>query len=298
VQNEVFYDGVQVDSARLLGEPGGGLAVASDAMMVGRLGIGAACVGAMWRALQIAGRYSQRRRIGGTALIESDLTRARLGSMYAAVHTVDRFVDRLAADVDSGIPVPPEAYAAVKIVSSEWLWETVDQAIQLLGGRGYVETNCLPQMLRDARITRLFEGPTDTLQRYIGRRVLDPDAALFHYLSGHLQSPQLAAALQDCLEPLRQVAQLGDATAHAVHAVAGELAALHLARAFVAESSCAEWLDARIARTVGGALQTGQPNVGQVERWLESVAARIGDVEQGAPDEDRLLDSYLGRSPR
>jgi len=296
VQNSIFFENVRIEPEHVLGQPGGGFAVASDAMTNGRLGVAATCIGGMWRALQLADRYARRRTIGASKLIESDLAAARIASMYAATKAADSLVDTLAHDIDKGISVPGEAHAAAKALCSEWLWEIVDAAIQMLGGRGYVETNHLAQLMRDARITRLFEGPTDTLYLYIGKRVLDTASPLFDYLHTNLGAPETAAALRNQLDRMREKWQSSFSSAQNIcYAAAGEVAALHIARACTEERACLLWLDARITRVVEGVGRQLSLERVLPATILEEINSAVGDIEQMAADEDHFLDAYLKR---
>jgi alkylation response protein AidB-like acyl-CoA dehydrogenase len=291
VQNSVYLEGARIGSEYMLGRAGAGLSVANDSMLAARLGIAAICVGGMWRALQFADRYARRRVIGGSRLIDSDLVGTRLASMYAAALAADQVVDRLARHVDEGIGIPPEAYSAVKAISSEWLGKVIDVAIQTLGGRGNIDTNHLPQMARDARITRIFEGPTDTLFIYVGQRLVNDSSFFNRYLENQLGAKQGAAALQKCIERAREfISSLRPKTV--VHAAIGELAALHLVKACTHDPLCLAWLDVELARADAGLQQTPLAHPA-LEKMHEEVANLIGDVEQTAPDEGRSLDCYL-----
>jgi alkylation response protein AidB-like acyl-CoA dehydrogenase len=85
--------------------------------------------------------------------------------------------------LDAGELLDDEAYLACKIAGPEWLWGTVDHTMQALGGRGYCESNIVPQILRDARLLRIFEGPTETLEMFLGSRVLRQPQAIERLLA-------------------------------------------------------------------------------------------------------------------
>ncbi|MEO1635921.1 MAG: acyl-CoA dehydrogenase family protein, partial [Cyanobacteria bacterium J06631_9] len=77
----------------------------------------------------------------------------------------------LSTRLDAGLPVPEELYATCKIMAPELYWQATDYLMQALGGRGYIETNLAPQMMRDARVLRIFEGPTETIAMHLGARI-------------------------------------------------------------------------------------------------------------------------------
>lgn len=163
VQNAVYLDDVSVNSDHLLGELGSGMKVAQDAMMHGRLCITAASLGGMKRCAQLMLRYAKCRTISTGRLLKNPVTLAKLTDLTESIVAVESLVTRIAKLLDEECYIPVEAYAACKIVGPEFFWQAADSLIQMLGGRGYIETNIAPQLLRDSRILRIYEGPTETL---------------------------------------------------------------------------------------------------------------------------------------
>jgi hypothetical protein len=70
--------------------------------------------------------------------------------------------------LDQGEIIPAPVYVASKIVGPEIAFAAADTSLQLMGGRGYIETNVVARVLRDLRVLRIFEGPTETLAAYLG----------------------------------------------------------------------------------------------------------------------------------
>lgn len=193
-QSEVRFASVFVPDAQVLGTPGAGMEVAHDAMGFARLGIGALCVGAMKRCFQLMARYAERRDIAGGRLIDNPVTLLRLHELDCAISAAESLVDALAAGIDAGAPLPLEACSACKCVLSELLWEAVDRLMQMLGGRGYLETNLAPQLLRDARVLRILEGPSEALYAHLGALVRLPSNPIAQAV-GHYAAPALAGEL-------------------------------------------------------------------------------------------------------
>ena len=150
VQNTVRLENVPVSAAQRLGEAGKGMLVAQDAMMYGRLAIAAACVGGMKRCAQLMLRYSQRRTISTGKLLDNPVMQTRLNWVVKAIAATESLVTLTATRLDSDLHVPEEIYAACKIAAPEFYWQAADHLVQCLGGRGYIETNLAPQILRDA----------------------------------------------------------------------------------------------------------------------------------------------------
>ncbi|MEM6404908.1 MAG: acyl-CoA dehydrogenase family protein, partial [Cyanobacteria bacterium P01_D01_bin.116] len=162
VQNTVYLNDVLVSAEQMLGQPGAGMQVAQDAMMYGRLAIAAASVGGMKRCTQLMLRYSSRRSVSTGKLLENHAVLKRLSEITAAITATENLVSQVTRRLDLGEVVPIEIYTACKTAAPEFYWYAADSLIQVLGGRGYIETNIAPQILRDARILRIFEGPTET----------------------------------------------------------------------------------------------------------------------------------------
>ena len=101
---------------------------------------------------------------------------------------------RIATALDFGEAVPTEAFLACKVIGSEYLWKAADTLVQVLGGRGYVETNIAPQILRDARSFLLSEGPTETLLMYLGSRALEVGTELERFIAVTLGRQDCRAA--------------------------------------------------------------------------------------------------------
>jgi acyl-CoA synthetase (AMP-forming)/AMP-acid ligase II/alkylation response protein AidB-like acyl-CoA dehydrogenase/acyl carrier protein len=172
VQSEVRFTGVEVGAADLLGEPCGGLEVADDAIALSRCFLAAVALGGVRRACQMAVRFAGRRAMAGRRLLDQTVTRARLGAATAAATALESLLATVTAALDAGQPPPPEVSALLKTAAAEVLWQAADVAMQLLGGRGYVETNLVPQLLRDARAFRIFEGPSEALLSFAGSSIL------------------------------------------------------------------------------------------------------------------------------
>jgi len=176
VLNDVTFSSVRVDADHLLGELGEGLSVAERSLSFGRLAAGAMALGGMKRCAQVMERFASRRRISTGRLIDNGVTRERLFATHGAIASLEALLDVLLDARASAEPPPGEGCMALKVVASELLWETVDATIQLLGARGYAESNGICTMLRDARFLRLGEGPTEALLMQVGAAALHGEA--------------------------------------------------------------------------------------------------------------------------
>ena len=192
LQNTVHLEGAFVSRDALLGDVGDGMMVAHDTFLHARFGVAAMCLGGIKRAMQLSHRYASRRTVSSGRLLDHPATRARLGGMAACAAALDTYLAVVAEALDAGVALPEAAFIVCKTAAPELLWEAVDGAMQLLGGRGYVENNPVAQLFRDARLLRIFEGPTEPLLVHLGTRAMRDAGAQHAFLSDRLGAPDIA----------------------------------------------------------------------------------------------------------
>lgn len=283
VQNALRFDEVFVPDSHVLGQPGAGMEVARDAMAFARLGIGALCVGGMKRCAQLMLRYASRREVAGGRLLDHPVTLARLDDLTCAIDALGALVAALAALDDRGAGLSHEACMACKCVASELLWEAADRLMQLLGGRGYLEPNLAPMLLRDARVMRILEGPTEALYGHLGAGALDGGCLAF--VADTLGAPELARQARTALQ------EAGPASSAYA---AGELCAWTMLVAAARGSDdggagagpAAAWARRRWSVLLAGLGQPGAPVPGAA--LSVRLAARIAAYADaiGAPDQE------------
>jgi len=308
VQNTVYLEGVPVSEAQLLGQPGRGMTVAQDAMMYGRLAIASACIGGMKRCAQLMLRYSSRRTVSTGRLLDNPVTLSRLGGLTAQIEALSALVGWIARQLDEGKAVPLEAYTTCKILAPEFYWQAADDLVQCLGGRGYVETNLAPQILRDARVLRIFEGPTETLTMHLGAQVFNSRSGLKAFISQDLRAPEVAeqlfAGAKDILAGYQHSQDAVIARRWAYLAV-GELGAIALLLAIHRSSGTTsprslQWTQLYFEQMLGKALEP-TPNdlvaasATATTEWVASYTNTIGDIEQSLIEADHNLDDLLKR---
>jgi len=322
-QSRIELNNVTVPAHAVLGEVGQGMDVAQDAMKFGRLIITACATGGMKRCAQLMLRYAQRREIGTGLLLNNPVTLQRLTDLQHSIHAVENLVQRIANLLDSGVNVPIELYATAKISGPEMFWQAADNLVQMLGGRGYIENNIAPQLLRDARILRIFEGPTETLSMFFGSRLHKTPTDYLNLMTEHFNANNAANnatnELQHTLASLsEQVSQSNlfatplDANRW-LHERSGKLAALATLNMALKVSeknqTTKHWLsqqfDTLLAQTqqylhsqaasdnkIGSAAYTEQ-----LVAHITQFEQQIGNIEQQASGEDRALDPLLLRDP-
>ena len=217
LQNTVYLDGAFVDRDAVLGEVGGGMSVAHDTFLHARFGVAAMCLGAIKRAMQLSHRYASRRKVSAGRLLDHPATRARIGGMAASAAALDTYLAVMAEALDAGLALPDDAFIVCKTAAPELLWEAVDGAMQLLGGRGYVESNPVAQLFRDARLLRIYEGPTEPLLVHLGTRAMRDAGAQRALLTERLGAPDIAEHLARAAEQAAERLSAHGATRAAAH---------------------------------------------------------------------------------
>jgi acyl-CoA synthetase (AMP-forming)/AMP-acid ligase II/alkylation response protein AidB-like acyl-CoA dehydrogenase/acyl carrier protein len=319
VQNTLLLRDAFVADEHVLLSPGEGMEIGRDAMLYSRLGIGAMCVGAMKRCAQLMGRYASRREIASGRLAEHAVSVARLHDLSASIAAIEALVYAVAGRLDAGEAVPGEAYIACKTTGSELLGDAADLLVQMLGGRGYIESNAAPQILRDARVLRILEGPTETLYSHLGASLVQHKCAAADFIGVALGCPELAADLIATVASLKTAAAqraplfaTPAALAQWLDYRTGELAAFAFLLAAARHRSAsaahqeqaahaASWAQQRytaLSRAIFADIADQPPYRASAVllRQIDAYTDAIGDVEQALPGENHRLDPVLQRN--
>lgn len=318
VQNRIHFKDVHVTETDMLGRIGQGMEIAQDAMMHGRLVIAAMSLGGLKRAAQLMTRYAQRRDVASGKLFESSVSIQRLSEMHATIAAVQAMVRSLAELIDQGVEIPSEIYAACKTSAPEFLWKGVDQLMQMLGGRGYTENNAVPQLMRDLRLFRIFEGPTEALNVFIGARVINGGEQILSFIKNTLQSSDVATDVASMASEMLHLATTSGERIglnsfqvnQRAHTFVGDLATLHIVKAFVEFQNqrcpdkslqqakawlnkCLEIKHAEVVASTGGS-QVWM-SAAQLEQAADDLLHDIGDIQQHAAGIERATDTLLLR---
>ncbi len=164
---EVFLTDVRVGKDRLLGgseEPrGGGRESAKDNFVTERAGVAAMALGVIEECLRLSVDYAKNRRLWGQPIADYQLIQLKLATMEVARVNVQNLVFRhLERSAAGATPTLAEA-SAMKLYAARAACDVADEAIQLFGGNGYVSEFRVEQLLRDARVLRIYAG-TDEMQ--------------------------------------------------------------------------------------------------------------------------------------
>jgi acyl-CoA dehydrogenase len=163
----LVLENCRVESDALIGPPGKGLTVALSTLDAFRPTVGAAALGFARRALDEALDHVQRRRTFGQRLADHQMTRARLADMAVRIDASALLVYRAAWAHDcAGTGRITREAAMAKLFATESAQQTIDDAVQLLGGRGVVVGEPVSRLYEEIRALRIYEG-TSEIQRLV-----------------------------------------------------------------------------------------------------------------------------------
>jgi alkylation response protein AidB-like acyl-CoA dehydrogenase len=167
------FENCRVPEDRVVGQEDKGLKVALATLDVFRSTVGAAAVGFARRALDEALAYVTTRTIRGQPLHDYQLTQSRIAQMATAIDAAALLVYRAAWTRDNGAPRVTREAAMAKMYATESAQRVIDDAVQLLGGRGVVAGHPVEQLYREIRSLRIYEGTSEIQQLVIAGQVLD-----------------------------------------------------------------------------------------------------------------------------
>lgn len=182
---EVYFENTPIPVENVLSKPGDGFKVAMQILNNGRFGMGAALSGTMRAVISKATDHATQRvqfgaRIDGYGAIQEKI--ARMSMTHYATESMAYMV---AGTMDAGYEDYQLEAAISKIFASEAAWNVTDEAIQILGGNGYMKALGLEKVMRDLRIFRIFEGTNDILRLFVALSGIQ-------YAGGHLRELQNA----------------------------------------------------------------------------------------------------------
>jgi acyl-CoA dehydrogenase len=157
----------------IVGAPGKGMRVALGTLDVFRSTVAAAALGFARRALDEALAWVTQRKAFGRRLAEFQLTQARLAEMATSIDASALLVARAAWTRDCVAPRVTREAAMAKLFATEHAQRVIDDAVQLLGGRGVVAGSTVERLYREIRALRIYEGTTEIQKLVIARDLLD-----------------------------------------------------------------------------------------------------------------------------
>jgi alkylation response protein AidB-like acyl-CoA dehydrogenase len=167
----LVFDGCELPEDALLGQLGGGLSVALAALDGGRIGIASQSLGLGRAALEASLSYAKLRAQFGKPLADFQATQFKLADMATQLEAARLLTLRAARLKEQGRPFTREASMA-KLYASETAGRVCDHAVQIHGGYGYTREYPVERYLRDARVTRIYEGTSEVQRIVIARSLI------------------------------------------------------------------------------------------------------------------------------
>jgi alkylation response protein AidB-like acyl-CoA dehydrogenase len=168
---ELSFRGVRVPDANRIGEVGQGFELAMRTFERSRPGIAAQAVGIAQGALEVAAGYARERKQFGRPIAEFQMIGAMLADMDAQTEAARQLLYKACTEIEAGAPDAGRWSAMCKLVAGDTAMRVTTDAVQVLGGYGYVDEFPVERMMRDAKITQLYEG-TQQIQRLVIARAL------------------------------------------------------------------------------------------------------------------------------
>ncbi len=169
---ELNFDGVEVPMANRLGAEGEGFKIAMQTLDHSRLGIAAQAVGIAQGALDAATRYSGERQQFGQRIAELQGIQFMLADMASQTEAARQLLYAACARADDGSPDLAYWSSSAKLIAGDTAMRVTTDAVQVFGGYGYISEYPVERMMRDAKITQLYEGTQQIHRLIVARQVL------------------------------------------------------------------------------------------------------------------------------
>ena len=168
---ELSFDGVRVPEENRIGAEGQGWELAMKTLDRSRPGIAAQAVGIAQGALDVAAQYARERKQFGQRIGEFQMIQAMLADMDARIEAARQLLYKACTEIEAGAADAARWAATSKLIAGDTAMAVTTDAVQVLGGYGYTDDYPVERMMRDAKITQLYEG-TQQIQRLVIARAL------------------------------------------------------------------------------------------------------------------------------
>lgn len=164
---ELHFDNTPIPIENVLGTVGGGFKVAMNILNSGRFGIGACAAGGLRGLIVAAAEHATTRKQFNRTLSGFGQIQEKFARMALKQYTIESMAYLTTGMLDSGEEDASVEAAMCKVYGSEGLWTGVNEALQILGGLGYMKDYPYERIMRDSRILLIFEGTNEILRMYI-----------------------------------------------------------------------------------------------------------------------------------
>ena len=169
--HSLIFNDVKVPKENRIGEDGFGFKFAMKTLSGGRIGIAAQALGIASGAYELAREYSKVRKAFGTEICNHQAIAFKLADMHTSITAARHLVMKAAWDKDQGNNYDMSG-AMAKLYASQVAMDVTVEAVQVHGGNGYVKEYHVERMMRDAKITQIYEGTSEIQKIVISRGLL------------------------------------------------------------------------------------------------------------------------------
>ncbi|WP_410880845.1 acyl-CoA dehydrogenase [Myroides sp. DW712] len=166
----LLFTDVKVPKANRIGEDGFGFAFAMNVLNGGRIGIASQALGIAQGAYELSLKYAKERKAFGTEIINHQAIAFKLADMATQISAARMLCLKAAAEKDAGQDISVSG-AMAKLFASKTAMDTTVEAVQIHGGNGYVREYHVERMMRDAKITQIYEGTSEIQKIVISRGI-------------------------------------------------------------------------------------------------------------------------------
>jgi alkylation response protein AidB-like acyl-CoA dehydrogenase len=176
---EIFFNDLRIPAENLLGEEGEGFKIAMRILDRSRPGIGAQGLGLAQGATDYALEYAKSRETMGKPIAQHQLIAATLADMETKCEAARGLLYKIGMMIDEGAPEDEltKVSAMAKLYCTDVAMEVTTDAVQILGGYGYMQEYPVERMMRDAKITQIYEGTNQIQRLVIAREMLKENRA-------------------------------------------------------------------------------------------------------------------------
>ncbi len=168
--HSLMFTDVKVPKENRIGEDGFGFNFAMAVLNGGRIGIASQALGIASGAYELALKYAKERKSFGTEIINHQAIAFKLADMHVNITAARMLCYKAAAETDAGLDIS-ESGAMAKLYASQVAMDTTIEAVQVHGGYGYVKEYHVERMMRDAKITQIYEGTSEIQKIVISRSI-------------------------------------------------------------------------------------------------------------------------------
>ncbi len=177
ITSEVIFEDCRIPAENLIGREGQGFSIAMKTLDKSRPGVAAQALGIAQGAFDIAIEYARQRKQFGQSIASFQGIQFMLADMATSIEAARALIYATARMIDAGIKNVGKESAMSKVFASDMAMKVTTDAVQILGGYGYMREYLVEKYMRDAKITQIYEGANQVQRQVIARSLIRESAA-------------------------------------------------------------------------------------------------------------------------